>query len=420
MLRILLISHTCQSPAEGQPKSELLHARGDLNLKILIPSRWKHYGKWRPVQFLPNAKASYIVGKVRWPSMGPALFFLHYYPHLKRILLDFKPDVIDLWEEPWSMVSAHTCYLRNKLLPKSKIISETEQNIFRKLPQPFEFFRQYTIKNTDYLIGRSTEAVDVMRRHGYHGPACTVPNGVDASMFTPTKKTEEGTKKLEEKGSAASPPCSSEAVRSRMPQASSSFKAGEAPPVRSSEAVRSFVVGYAGRLVKEKGLGDLVDAIALCPANVHLTLIGDGPFKFQLQQRIAEKQLADRVRISPGVPLAQLPDWMRSLNVFALPSRTTRTWKEQFGRVIIEAHACGIPVIGSNSGAIPEVIGEAGLVAQEGDPQSLAAAIRQLAANPASAVEMGRLGRRRVENWCCWPKIAEQMACIYAATAVKK
>ncbi len=401
MLRILLISHTCQSPAEGQPKSELLGARGDLNLKILIPSRWKHYGKWRPVAFLPNAKADYVVGKVRWPSMGPALFFLHYYPDLKRILLDFKPDVIDLWEEPWSLVSAHTCYLRNKFLPNSRIISETEQNIFRKLPQPFEFFRQYTIKNTDRLIGRSTEAIDVMRRHGYHGPARTVPNGVDPTMFTPTKELEVRSEKLEEKGSAA---------------LQSSPNSYLLTPNSSHREAVPFLVGYAGRLVEEKGLGDLVDAIALCPANVHLTLIGDGPFKPQLQQQIAEKRLAARVSISPGVPLAQLTDWMRSLNVFALPSRTTRTWKEQFGRVIIEAHACGIPVIGSDSGAIPEVIGNAGLVAREGDPQSLAAAITKLAENPDQAAEMGRLGRQRVESWCSWQQIANQMATIYTAT----
>ena len=372
MLRVLLISHTCQSPAEGQPKSELLHARGDLNLKILIPDRWKHYGKWRPVAFLPNAKADYVVGKVRWPSMGPALFFLHYYPDLGQILRNFKPDVIDLWEEPWSMVSAQTCYLRNKYLPNTKIISETEQNIYRKLPVPFESFRRFTVRNADFLIGRSNEAVEVMRRHGYSGPAAVVPNGVDAGMFTPAAAT----------GKAADP---------------------------------TFLVGYAGRLVEEKGLGDLVDAIALCPANVQLTLIGDGPFKSELQQRIVKTNLAHRVRISPGVPLAQLPDWMRSLNAFALPSRTTRTWKEQFGRVIIEAHACGIPVIGSDSGAIPEVIGNAGLVAKEGDPQSLAAAITKLAENRDLAAEMGRIGRQRVESWCCWPQIARQMAEIYTS-----
>ncbi len=383
MLRILLISHTCQSPAEGQPKSELLHARGDLTLKILIPDRWKHYGKWRPVAFLSDAKADYEIGKVRWPSMGPALFFLHYYPNLRQILLDFKPDVIDLWEEPWSLVSAQTCYLRNKYLPDAKIISETEQNIFRKLPFPFDSFRRFTIANADFLIGRSSEAIEVMRRHGYGGPACTVPNGVDADMFTPS--------------------------------INSDGKANATSPHRSSEAGRSFLVGYAGRLVEEKGLGDLVDAIALCPANVQLTLIGDGPFKSELQRRIVKAKLADRVRISPGVPLARLPDWMRSLNVFALPSRTTRTWKEQFGRVIIEAHACGIPVIGSDSGAIPEVIGNAGLVAREADPQSLAAAITKLAENPDLAADMGRLGRQRVESWCSWQQIANQMADIYAA-----
>ena len=114
------------------------------------------------------------------------------------------------------------------------------------------------------------------------------------------------------------------------------------------------MVGYVGRLVEEKGLADAVDALLRCPPAVRLVLVGAGPYQSALQARIARLQLLDRVVFLAKRPLEQLPPLMNALDVLLLPSRTTSRWKEQFGRVIIEAHACGIPVIGSDSGAIPE------------------------------------------------------------------
>ena len=66
---------------------------------------------------------------------------------------------------------------------------------------------------------------------------------------------------------------------------------------------------------------------------------------------------------------------MQSLDILVLPSLTTRTWKEQFGRVLVEGMAAGCVIIGSDSGAIPEVIGDAGIIVPEGNPEALADAI---------------------------------------------
>ena len=378
-MKILLISHTCQSPAEGQPKAELLHAMPGVDLRVLIPDRWKHYGKWRPVNFVDHAAAHYHVGRVRWPWVGPAQCYLHYYPELPKILREFRPDIIDLWEEPWGLVSAHAVWLRDRLLPQTKIISETEQNINRVLPPPFEQFRRYTLKHADFVIGRSREALDITHSKGYCGPGEVVPNAVDAKVFIPMDSLQ---------------------ARSR---AGLSDWCGPG----------DFLVGYAGRLVEEKGLSDLVAAVARCPREVKLLFVGDGPFKEKLESQVAELSLADRVRMIPGVPLQELPTLMNCMNVFALPSRTTKTWKEQFGRVIIEAHACAVPVIGSISGAIPEVVGDAGLVVPECDPAALAAAINKLNADRRGAMEMGRRGYERVHREYSWECVARQMAGIY-------
>jgi glycosyltransferase involved in cell wall biosynthesis len=88
------------------------------------------------------------------------------------------------------------------------------------------------------------------------------------------------------------------------------------------------------------------------------------------------------------------------MDVLVLPSRTMPTWKEQFGRVLIEAMACGVPVIGSDSGEIPTTIGEAGMVFSEGDADGLAAQIARLYNDPVLRMGLGEKARKRAaENF---------------------
>jgi glycosyltransferase involved in cell wall biosynthesis len=144
-----------------------------------------------------------------------------------------------------------------------------------------------------------------------------------------------------------------------------------------------------------------------------LALIGDGPLRDELNDRIQKLGLAARARLLRAKPLAELPGLMNALDVLVLPSRTTARWKEQFGRVIIEAHACGVPVIGSDSGAIPDVIGEGGIVVPEADANSLATAIKALNFDRAAASRMGRSGHSQVKAHYTWDQIAARMHRIY-------
>jgi glycosyltransferase involved in cell wall biosynthesis len=104
---------------------------------------------------------------------------------------------------------------------------------------------------------------------------------------------------------------------------------------------------------------------------------------------------------------------MNALDALILPSWTVPSWKEQFGRVIIEAQACETPVIGSDSGAIPEILAEGGLIFPERNPAALAMAIAHLKANPTQTRQMGRTGRLQVERNFTWRRVAEQMRDIY-------
>src|SRR5579863_9229513 len=102
-MKVLLVSHTCQSRTEGQARAEHLGRIAGVELCVLAPDRWKHYGRWRTFESPVSDRFEMRVEKVRLPWAGPAQFYLHWYPRLRQVLLDFKPDIIDLWEEPWGL-----------------------------------------------------------------------------------------------------------------------------------------------------------------------------------------------------------------------------------------------------------------------------------------------------------------------------
>jgi glycosyltransferase involved in cell wall biosynthesis len=377
-MRILLISHTCQSLLEGLPKAQCLGRYPGVELCVLVPDRWRAYGTWRFAQTSVDPPYRHEVHRPRLPWTGPGQTFLHHYPRLKQLLREFQPDVIDLWEEPWSAVSAHACRLRNRLCPSAVVISETEQNIEKRLPLPFEWFRRYTFTNAQHLVGRSREAVEVAHRRGYKGPATVVPNAVDVDLFRPR------------------------------------------PPLGSRERPKMFTLGYVGRLTPEKGVDDVIEAIGCCVSAVRLIVVGDGPDAPRLRALVDRLNLSERVHVLGRKPLDTMPDVLSGLDALVLASRTTRAWKEQFGRVIIEAHACGVPVIGSDSGAIPDVVGDGGLIFREGDPAALAAAIDQLAADPDAADRMGQWAAARARAEFSWQAVADRMVAIYEAALLTR
>ncbi len=377
-MRVLLISHTCQSRTEGQPRANELSRFPEMELQVLTPDRWRHYGSWRKPD-VGAADFKLHTSRIALPWAGPAQSYLHWYPRLARLIREFHPEIIDLWEEPWGLVSAHTCWLRNRLMPDAKIISETEQNIDKHLPEPFERFRSYTLRNANFVVGRSLEAVNIIESKGYGGPTAVIPNAVDTKLFLPMDRHK----------------------------------------CREELSVSGFVIGYVGRLVEEKGLGDAIDALAYCPPEVQLVIVGSGSFQHDLEKRVERLKLSERVRFLPGRSLEQLPAVMNALDALVVPSWTTASWKEQFGRVIIESHACKTPVIGSDSGAIPEVIGRGGLVFAERNARALAAAIAALASDPLRAREMGSMGFDQVQTRYTWETVAVRMHSIYLSLLEK-
>jgi glycosyltransferase involved in cell wall biosynthesis len=374
-MKVLLIAHACQVRNEGQQRAQQLAELPGIDLQVLTPNRWYEYGAWRQVQLPLDPSYELVAENVRFPWSGPAQWYFHHYPRLGEMLRTFRPDIIDLWEEAWGFVSVHACWLRNRLLPSAKIVSETEANIPRTHPFPFNQFRTYTIRNTDYAVARQTEGVGVLRAKGYRGPVEVIGNAVDAGLFRPLDRA----------------------------------------ACKRALGVSGFVIGYVGRLIEAKGLMDIVNAMGMLGADAGVTLVflGSGPFQAVLEKRITELNLGNAVRFFPPRKMEELPEVMNALDALLLVSRTTATWKEQFGRVIIEAHACGTPVIGSDSGAIPEVINQGGLIVREGQAADICNAVRKLKENTALCQEMGQVGRSQVEELYTWKRVSQRMQEIY-------
>ncbi|MGH2521463.1 MAG: glycosyltransferase [Anaerolineales bacterium] len=239
----------------------------------------------------------------------------------------------------------------------SQLILYSWQNILRQRRLPVRLLSQLTLRAAQHIFCASHEAITVLRRQGYRGGANVVPLfGLDTRYFFPR----------------------------------------QANRLRTRLGLNGFGVGYVGRLVPEKGLETLLRAVAQTPARVQLLCLGDGPEQGQLQALTQQLGIADRCQFRGAVVYDQVAEYLNALDLMVLPSRTTRNWKEQFGRVLVEAMACKVVVAGSDSGAIPEVVGNAGRIFPEGDANALAAIITELAADPALRQTLAERGYQRV------------------------
>ncbi len=163
----------------------------------------------------------------------------------------------------------------------------------------------------------------------------------------------------------------------------------------AADADRPFTVGYVGRLVKEKGVHVLIEALRRLPDQVRLVTIGEGPEEDSLRRLADECGLAGRADFRPPIPYAKIPGALGNMDVLVLPSLETPTWTELFGRVLIEAMACEVPIVASRSGGIPEVVGNAAMLVKPGDSHALATALEHLLNDTPARREIGREGRER-------------------------
>lgn len=169
----------------------------------------------------------------------------------------------------------------------------------------------------------------------------------------------------------------------------------EPMPLPFDQRDEKFIVCFAGRVCVDKGVQVLLDAMQQLPARVCLVIAGDGPLMREVQKVADEPTLRGRVHMAGLLPKAELWRLYAASDCLVLPSLTMPTWKEQFGGVLADAMSMGLPIVGSDSGAIPQVVGDAGLIVPEGDAAELAKALTRLADDAALRRTLIDAGRTR-------------------------
>jgi len=360
-LKILSIAHPAVERAAGRLRYSPFAERRDFDVHLVVPRRWYQFGRVIDADPPDDPGAAVHILPIWFGRGGPMSWYLHVYPALRRKIRALKPDVIHLWEEPWSFVACQA----NLLKGDAALVLEVDQNILKHLPPPFETIRRHVLGGTDHILARSSDAAEVVRACGYRGPVSEIGYGVDQTIFTPAAKAHRRT---------------------------------------------GLRLGYVGRLVVEKGLDDALDALARSAADVTLAIMGEGPHEQALRDRIQALDLGSRVSIRGWGKPGEVADFIRSLDALLLITRTTRAVKEQFGRVIIEAQSCGVPVIGSDCGAIPAVTGDGGWIVPERDPQALADLFARLRAEPGLLDSAAAAGLANVERRFTYEAVAAQLA----------
>ena len=358
-MRVTMLSKACLVGAY-QRKLEELARLPEMTLTVLVPPYWRDE---RGITRLERVHTKGYELRVI-PMALNGHFHLHFYPGLGLILHQLHPDILHIDEEPYNL--ATFLALRAARRVGAKVLFFTWQNILRRYPPPFCWMERYVLAHASYALAGNVEAEKVLRKKGYQGPVRVIPQfGVDPEIYTM---------------------CGPRSIVRRHGESDFGLRTGD----------YGLTIGYVGRLVREKGVDLLLRAVSELGGEWRLRVLGDGPERERLMALAERLGIAGRVTFEGLIPSTQMPDFYPQLDVLVLPSRTRPNWKEQFGRVLIEAMACGVPVVGSDSGEIPHVIGEAGLVFPEGDVAALRSILARLQADETLRKELAQRGRARV------------------------
>lgn len=379
-MKVLVTWHGAVEPAYRTLFDEL--AALGAEVLLIAPAEWTEAG--RPQRF-SGCKGAYssIAFNIKFKDRIRGFFYPDAPGILKQIKA-FRPDILHIMEEPFSLAASEFLMLKRLSGSKARTILFSFENIaeFRQ-KLPYSLFQSCNLKNADAIITVPEEGLGIWRSRGFGGKVARIPLGIDLGLYK---------------------------------RISSEKAFAEAGVVHDG----SFVIGYSGRIAPEKGLDTLIKAVSLLAGKgkkVRAYLAGGGGHKDALIKEAKAFGVDDSIRFLGPMEQSKLPAFYSSIDALVLPSRTTGWWKEQFGRVLPEAMACGTPVVGSSSGEIPNVIGEAGLVFPEGDEGALSESIGRLIEDNRLREGLVKKGIERANSEFSWKSVAGKYLALYRELA---
>jgi len=358
-----------------QKKLEEIGSFDDIDLTVVVPPHWEGL----PLEKVHTSGYRLVVTDMALNGR----FHLHYYPRLKQIILNNGVDIIHIDEEPYNFATFHAMTLAQK--HEIKTVVFTWQNLKRRYPPPFSWMERYVINHADALLVGNREAEKVWREKGYTGLMRQIPQfGVDPTIFyrhQQVRRTSKPSVILQRSARRPSQP--------------------------------SLTIGYVGRLVREKGVDILLQAAAQLVGPWDVKILGSGSDRSRLERMAQRLGISARVKFDEWLPSTLLPNYLSSLDVLVLPSISRPNWKEQFGRVLIEAMACEVVTVGARSGAIPEVIGDVGLIFKEGNIEELRQQLQTLLDDVTLRESLRHAGKQRILEHYTHAAIAQHTVDVY-------
>ncbi len=368
-LRILFVSHA-YVVGVNQGKLDAIAKTGSAEVGLLAPSNWKaaEWNRQMPLE-TPYENIKYYSAPISSPGKGGAYLFSP--GKIQQVIKDFQPDVLHVELEVFSLCALEFA-VYSRLTGKPLVLFGWE-NQERRLPLPRRWVRKFVLDTAKLIVAGNQDGADLLRGWGYTGLIEVMPQlGVDTQLFS--------------------------------------------ADLRSQHESDELQIGFLGRLAHQKGI-DLIFAAARQlkerGLKFRIILCGSGNDEPDLREEAQKQQIAELVTWRGAVPHDRAAEEISKFDVLILPSRTTATWKEQFGHVLIEAMAMGVPVIGSSSGEIPNVIGRPDLVFTEDNAAELAPILEKMIREPQWREEAGSYGMDRVYRHYTHEKIAERLIILW-------
>lgn len=306
-----------------------------------------------PTEILPKV----LPGKASYIAAAPAL---------KKLLKEWNPDILHShFISSYGLLGAIVDYKVHFVSVWGKDIFDfPKKNKLNEKLVRFTLSKATAICSTSHIMAKETNLYT-------DRPVYVTPFGVDLGIFHPAQDDTEFTDKI--------------------------------------------IVGTVKALEDKYGIADLVKGFALFNKeypNSELLITGDGPQRKEYEQLATDLGISDVTTFTGKVPNTEVPNIIRKMSIFAVPSTED---SESFGVAAVEAMACGVPVVVSNVGGLPEVVVKdvTGIVTDKESPDQLAAAFKKLARNNEMRMKMGEAGVAHVKNHYSWIDNANYMLTLY-------
>jgi len=389
-IKILIISHALVSDV-NQKRWERLAKDNNYEVNLLIPKYWESNWFKEKIIYEPKEIRSKDYNIYTLNTTSKSKWTRYFFKSFSLKLNKIKPDLIYIIQEE-SIWVHHQIYLARKFFaPKAKIIFFSMNALGMTYEKTNNVLFKFILKLMWNNIKRNTEAalvhypgcMDSLRKGGYNKPIYLQTQiGVDETLFTTSNDVrEEYRKKLNYNS--------------------------------------KFVIGYSGRLTAAKGVDDLFEVFCRLSKehkDIALLLVGNGDLKESIEKGVIQLNLQNRVHITGFVDQSEVPKYMNAMDCFVLGSKTTTNWIDTFPLVTVQAQACGLPVIASNSGSIPWQLDNSAIIYSEGNREELSRAIIEFVECDNLRIKYAQIGQKRSNEYFChggmtqnFKKIVEQI-----------